>query len=164
MGARAKNLTMEDKRAMMGLREAGYTNAEIARQMDVSVGTVIRWIGKQRFRDNKSAAPTVTRTMPKIIAVDFDGVLCENRWPEIGDPKEAVIQRLKAEQAAGAKVILWTCRTGTRLIDAALWCRWHGINLDAVNENLPEVVDAYGGDCRKISATEYWDDKAVPID
>lgn len=24
----------------------------------------------------------------KIIAVDFDGTLCENSWPEIGEPNE----------------------------------------------------------------------------
>ena len=24
----------------------------------------------------------------KIIAVDFDGTLCENNWPEIGEPKK----------------------------------------------------------------------------
>lgn len=29
--------------------------------------------------------------MNKIIAVDFDGTLCENAWPNIGAPKEAVI-------------------------------------------------------------------------
>lgn len=46
----------------------------------------------------------------KIIAVDFDGTLCENKWPEIGEPKCAMISKLKKEQLAGAKLILWTCR------------------------------------------------------
>lgn len=46
----------------------------------------------------------------KIIAVDFDGTLCENNWPEIGEPKKEVITYLKGRQAAGDKLILWTCR------------------------------------------------------
>ena len=30
-----------------------------------------------------------------IIAVDFDGTLCENKWPEIGMPNEELIDYLK---------------------------------------------------------------------
>ena len=26
----------------------------------------------------------------QIIAVDFDGTLCENKWPEIGEPNTAI--------------------------------------------------------------------------
>ena len=99
----------------------------------------------------------------KVIAVDFDGTLCESRWPEIGEPKHDVIARLKAEQAAGAKVILWTCRTGKLLQDAVGFCETLGIHPDAINENLPERIAAYGGESRKVSADEYWDDKAVLI-
>ena len=44
----------------------------------------------------------------KIIAVDFDGTLVENKWPEIGAPIEKNIAKVKAEQEAGAKIILWT--------------------------------------------------------
>lgn len=97
----------------------------------------------------------------KIIAVDFDGTLCENKYPEIGAPNFAVIERLKAEQAAGAKVILWTCRTERHLADAVYWCALQGLKFDAINENLKSSIERYGDDTRKISATEYWDDRAV---
>ena len=99
----------------------------------------------------------------KVIAVDFDGTLCESRWPEIGEPKRDVIARLKAEQAAGAKVILWTCRTGKLLQDAVVFCETQGIHPDAINENLPDRIAAYGSESRKVSADEYWDDRAVLI-
>ena len=33
----------------------------------------------------------------KIIAVDFDGTLCEDRWPEIGEPNQEVIDYVKSE-------------------------------------------------------------------
>lgn len=99
----------------------------------------------------------------KIIAVDFDGCLVTNAFPEIGEPIEATVSALKAEQAAGAKVILWTCRRGAQLNAAEDWCDSQGIRLDAVNENLPEIIAEFGGDTRKIFANEYWDDRTVMI-
>ena len=97
---------------------------------------------------------------PKIIAVDFDGTLAESAWPDIGRPIQSVIDALKAEQAAGCRTILWTSRCGDRLEAAVAWCAEQGIQLDAVNENLPEVLAFYGSDCRKVFADEYWDDRA----
>lgn len=41
----------------------------------------------------------------KIIATDFDGTLCEDKWPEIGAPNNEIIIYLKEQKAAGAKVI-----------------------------------------------------------
>ena len=55
-------------------------------------------------------------------------------------------------------MILNTCRQGKRLEEALTWCAAHGIEFDAVNENLKERIDQYGGDCRKISADYYIDD------
>ena len=102
-----------------------------------------------------------SKTAHKIIAVDFDGCLVVNKWPEVGAPIEKNINKLKAEQADGAKVILWTNRVGEALEKALEFCKEQGIHLDAVNENLPEIVDAFGGDFRKIFDNEYWDDRAV---
>lgn len=97
----------------------------------------------------------------RIIAVDFDGCLCENAWPDIGEAKQDVIDALLLRQESGAKIILWTCRVGEQLSAAVRWCTRHGIVFDAINENLPVNVVAFGNDCRKIFADEYWDDKAV---
>lgn len=97
----------------------------------------------------------------KIIAVDFDGTLCENKWREIGEPKCAMISKLKKEQLAGAKLILWTCRVDKLLNDAVRWCLNKGLIFDAVNENLPEIVAQFGTDTRKIFANEYIDDRNV---
>jgi len=99
--------------------------------------------------------------MPRIIAVDFDGCLVEDAYPEIGEPIAETVAKLKREQCHGAKVILWTCRAEAHLADAVEWCKTNGIRLDAVNENLLEVIWKYGGDTRKIFADEYWDDRAV---
>ncbi len=99
----------------------------------------------------------------KIIAVDFDGCLCKNAWPEIGEPNTELIERLKKFRAAGHKAILWTCREGTALSKAVEWCKGFGLEFDAINENLPEMNAMYGNDSRKIGADEYWDDKAVTV-
>lgn len=95
----------------------------------------------------------------KIIAVDFDGTLCENKWPEIGEPNRELIAYLKERQAAGDKLILWTCRVDEILKNAINWSAEHGIIFDAVNENLPEIVSSFGTDTRKIFANEYIDDR-----
>ena len=95
-----------------------------------------------------------------IIAVDFDGTLCENRWPDIGPPREGVVKYILRQQQNGAKLILWTNRTGQRLEEAVAWSRDQGITFDAVNGNLPEMVEKFGGDSRKVFADEYLDDRA----
>ena len=95
----------------------------------------------------------------KIIAVDFDGTLCENKWPEIGEPNEKLIWYLREQQAAGAKIILWTCRVGDKLKEAVRFCYDQRLIFDAVNENLYEVLEWMGGDTRKIFADEYIDDR-----
>lgn len=40
--------------------------------------------------------------MKKVIAIDFDGTLFENRWPEIGMPIALNINRAKNEKTNGA--------------------------------------------------------------
>lgn len=105
--------------------------------------------------------PAQKTTWRKVIAVDFDGCLCANAWPEIGAPNLDVIEKLQLAQADGAAVILWTNRTGEMLAAAVNWAQRHGITFDAVNENLPEWQQHFGSDPRKIGASEYWDDKAV---
>jgi hydroxymethylpyrimidine pyrophosphatase-like HAD family hydrolase len=100
---------------------------------------------------------------PKIIAVDFDGCLVTNKFPDIGEPIFETIDALKEEQAKGAQIILWTCRRGEKEKEAVDWCQVNGIRLSAVNENLCRIVEAFGGDTRKIFANEYWDDRAVQM-
>ena len=99
----------------------------------------------------------------RIIAVDFDGTLCRDCYPMIGEAHEALIRRLKELRAQGDRLILWTCRQGERLEEAVLFCMARGLFFDAVNANLPETIETFGGDSRKIFADIYIDDRsAVP--
>ena len=97
----------------------------------------------------------------KIIAVDFDGTLCENKYPEIGNPNRELITYLRDEKKRGARIILWTCRDGEELESAVKWCELYGLKFDAVNENAIEAIEEFGGDTRKIFAHEYIDDRAT---
>lgn len=126
----------------------------------------MRRIGEQAERYQREIESTkqeveLARKRAPIIAVDFDGTLCENAWPDIGETKWATVQALLAAQAAGARLILWTNRVGARLAEAVEWCRNRELEFDAVNENLPEVRAAFTTDCRKVCADIYLDDKAA---
>lgn len=97
----------------------------------------------------------------KIIAVDFDGTLCGNKWPEIGEANEELIDYLRDRQKNGDKLILWTCRVGDMLQKAVEWCKEKELVFDAINENLPEIIKNFGSDTRKIFANEYIDDRNI---
>lgn len=99
----------------------------------------------------------------KVIAVGFDGTLCTSEWSEIGKANWPVINELKRRQAGGDRLILWTCRTGALLDRAVEWCRECGLNFNAINGNVPERIEQYGDDPRKVSADEYWDNRAVLV-
>ena len=97
------------------------------------------------------------------IAVDFDGTLCKEEWPGIGAPNEKLIDFLIRWRQDGNKVILWTCRENTMLVQAVDWCAEHGLHFDAVNCNLPERVIAYNNDSRKIGADYYIDNACTLV-
>lgn len=97
------------------------------------------------------------------IAVDFDGTLCYSNWPELGAPNKALIAYLQEWRRSGNKLILWTCRAGDALSKAVEWCQHHGLEFDAVNDNLPEIVELYGNNSRKITCDYYIDDRMMEV-
>jgi hypothetical protein len=102
-----------------------------------------------------------------VIAVDFDGTLCEYAFPSIGDQSPEQVQlmnlliKLKQE---GHKLILWTNRGDNEqyksLTEAVEWSKQKGLEFDAVNENLPNQKKL-SGYSPKIMADYYIDDKAL---
>lgn len=97
----------------------------------------------------------------EIIAVDFDGTLCEDKYPRIGDPNKELIEWLKMKQSSGSRIILWTCRCDYFLEEAVKWCARKGLIFDAVNDNIPGVVAAMNNsNSRKVFADVYIDDKS----
>lgn len=110
----------------------------------------------------KSVSKEQMNKLPYIIAVDFDGTLVEDKFPEIGNPIEKNWGLVRKAQEGGAKIILWTSRDNGRLEDAIKFCSERGLHFDAVNENLAECQALFNNDTRKVYANEYWDDKAIP--
>ncbi|GEM_PF-53056 len=93
------------------------------------------------------------------IAVDFDGTIVEHAYPAIGKEKLFAFSTLKELEKRGAKLILWTFRTGKELEEAVEFCRQHGIEFYAVNKNYPEEEFDETKVSRKIDVDIYIDDK-----
>lgn len=101
-----------------------------------------------------------------IYAVDFDGTLCKQKFPDIGAPNTVLIEWLINRRKAGDKVILWTNRMEPYLENAVAWCAEKGLFFDAVNDNIPEIMEKYKDilngkpASRKITADVFIDDAA----
>lgn len=109
-----------------------------------------------------AAKPDVAADKPrKVVAVDFDGTLCTNNYPNIGAPIQQTIRYIKRERLNGSIIVLWTCRQGAQLAAAVDWCERQGLIFDYINENTPQNIAKYGGDTRKICADVYIDDRAA---
>jgi hypothetical protein len=100
--------------------------------------------------------------MSVIIAVDFDGILCENRFPEIGPQHDEMVSFIREVIDKGHEVVLWTSRVGEELTAAVDWCEVRGIHFCAVNENAPSNIAKYKAKypsgTRKVYADVYIDD------
>ena len=72
------------------------------------------------------------------IAVDFDGTIVANAFPEIGKEKPFAVDALRMLALQGHRLILWTSRSGSSLDEAVRWCDDRGLRFYAVNSNYPK--------------------------
>lgn len=103
--------------------------------------------------------------MPQIVGVDFDDTLFLNSFPfNDSEPNTPVINFVKYLKRYGWYVILVTCRTKPEHVEFAVnACKSVGLELDAVNENHPRMIEEFG-DCRKIFCDLYIDDRNITMD
>ncbi len=100
----------------------------------------------------------------KIIAVDFDGTIVKDEYPDIGEINEEVFWLLNWEvEKYNAYIILWTCRCGKELQQAVEFCKANDIPIDAVNQNAPWIVEKWPLEGRKIFAHQYIDDRNAGV-
>ena len=85
-----------------------------------------------------------------IYGIDFDGTIVEEKFPKIGKPIAEVVDFIRFLQSRGDKWILITMREGKLLDDAVAWLKAQGLTPDAVNDNLPERIEKWGNNPRKI--------------
>ena len=104
------------------------------------------------------------------IAVDFDGTLVTDAFPDITKAKPNYVillqlldrvNQIRENGYKDVKLILWTCREdlpeGNYLTDAIDYCKEVlCLEFDAINENPPEVSFK----SRKVVADMYIDDRA----
>ncbi|MAO10738.1 MAG: hydrolase [Flavobacteriaceae bacterium] len=94
------------------------------------------------------------------IAVDFDGTIVEDQYPNIGKPKLFAFDTMKKLQEKRHRLILWTYRNGKTLDDAVEFCKDNGIVFYSVNKSFPEEKfdPKYS---RKINADIFIDDRNI---
>jgi hypothetical protein len=73
-----------------------------------------------------------------IIAIDFDGTIVDDAFPEIGEPKLFVFETLKQLVEKRHQLILWTTRTGNQLQKAVDFCKENGVEFYAINNSYPD--------------------------
>lgn len=97
---------------------------------------------------------------PIIVAVDFDGILCKDKFPEIGEPNYDMVSFVRRLQDSGIETILWTSRVDDRLAEAIAWCEDRGLHFTSINDNTPSDKEQYGTNPRKVYADIYMDDRS----
>ena len=45
------------------------------------------------------------------LVIDFDGVICEYRFPDVGEPTKGVQEALETLSKAGYRIVIHSCRT-----------------------------------------------------
>ncbi len=95
----------------------------------------------------------------KILAIDFDGTIVEDKYPGIGREQAFAFETLKKFQREGYRLILWTYRSGDKLKDAVDFCSKNGIEFYAVNSNYAGEVFDDKEQSRKIHADVFIDDR-----
>lgn len=94
------------------------------------------------------------------IAIDFDGTIVEDDYPNVGKPRIFAFETLKKLQEDGHRLILWTYRSGLRLEEAVEFCESNDIKFYAVNKSFPEEQFDYTKS-RKIHADLFIDDRNI---
>lgn len=95
-----------------------------------------------------------------IVAVDFDGILCTDEFPDIGKVNYNMVSFVRQMQDAGIETILWTSRVEEKLTAAIEWCEDYGLHFSAVNANAPSNLEQFKTDPRKVFAHIYIDDRS----
>lgn len=98
-----------------------------------------------------------------IFAIDFDGTIVDDKFPEIGALKPDAVRVIRRLLDKGHKMILWTSRANDKkrdyfneAINLLMYC---GIRPHAINKNI-DRDEVWG--IPKVLADFYLDDKSFP--
>jgi hydroxymethylpyrimidine pyrophosphatase-like HAD family hydrolase len=91
----------------------------------------------------------------KTLAIDLDGTLLENKFPQLGKPNPDLVRVLQAVRAVGWRIVIWTVRADSPELREHL--DRYGVPYDDVNFNPGGPSNGSG----KIYADVYLDDRAL---
>ena len=98
----------------------------------------------------------------RIVAIDFDGTIVEDKYPEIGTLIPEAKKYINKLRADGYEVIIWTTRTHLKLLEAIEFLAKEGIKYNGINQSSQANLMMYNGqDSRKIFADMYIDDRGL---
>lgn len=94
-----------------------------------------------------------------VIAVDFDGTLVKDQFPNLGQPFIEGINTVNAMIEAGYEIVIWTARQ--ELVPVMEHLKNHGLNIDKVkiNAHADYMLNRYESQGIKIGASIYIDDR-----
>ncbi len=97
-----------------------------------------------------------------IIAVDFDGTIVEEAYPDIGPERPFACETLRMLIKNHHRLILWSVREGKLLDEAVEWCRKRGVEFYAINKDYPEEdTEKNQHFSRKVKADYFIDDRGI---
>ncbi len=96
---------------------------------------------------------------PFTICVDFDGTICEHRFPAIGEPKKNAIEVLKALKKSGCYIVVYSCRCNPELPDFPKYAD----EMEAWLKEKDIPYDRIWKEAGKPIAHVYIDDRAIPF-
>jgi len=81
-----------------------------------------------------------SKNRPIILALDFDGSIVDDAFPDIGALKSGAKKIINKLHDEGYYIIIWTCRYTDKEIHSMLrFLSDNKISYDAVNENYPNL-------------------------
>lgn len=96
-----------------------------------------------------------------VFAIDFDGTIVTDKYPEIGDIIPEALDGMNELKKYGHKIIIWTCRSDNKLVEMKDFLMVNNIPFDYINENCPVKVAYYNNNSRKVGADYYIDDRMI---
>lgn len=108
---------------------------------------------------NKDKTKFVKPTDKLILAIDFDGTIVTDDFPNINEFMPGALESLKELQSYGVKLVLWTCRNDKFLTDAVEFLSKNRIVCEKYNENSSLLKFETSN---KIYGDYYLDDRSFP--
>jgi hypothetical protein len=96
-----------------------------------------------------------------ILLLDFDLTIAETDYPAIHGLKYQAKDFINKLYSEGFYIIVNTCRSGKFEDEAKQYLIDQGVNFHLINQNHPGLIEAFGGDSRKLSGDINVDDTNI---